>query len=126
MLLPFAQDIWLGDGDDVTVLGFHYSTRMAVIKLSDGGLFIWSPIALTDNLKNAVDDIGTVQHIVAPNSLHHLFIGDWAKAYPKARLYAPPGLREKHKDIEFHEDLTDPQVLAGKTILTKSLFTATQ
>ncbi|WP_239479534.1 hypothetical protein [Actibacterium sp. 188UL27-1] len=42
MLTPIGHDIWIVDGDDVTVLGFRYPTRMAVIRLSEGGLFIWS------------------------------------------------------------------------------------
>jgi hypothetical protein len=52
-----------------------------------------------------LDALGEVCHIVAPNSLHHLFLPEWKRAYPSAKLYAPPGLREKRKDIEFEGDL---------------------
>ena len=31
---------------------------------------------------------------MSPNKLHHLSLGDWARAWPAARLYAPPGLGE--------------------------------
>ena len=91
----FGRDIWTADGPDVSVAGFHYPTRIAIIKLSDGGLFVWSPIRLTESLRAAVDAAGQVRHIVAPNSLHHLFLPEWQRAYPEARLYAPPGLRKK-------------------------------
>ena len=35
------------------------STRMAVIRLSDGCLFVWSPIQLTDILRAEVDSLGS-------------------------------------------------------------------
>lgn len=105
MLKPFGSDIWISDGPVVAVAGFHYPTRMAVIRLSDGGLFVWSPIRLTSALQAEIDALGEVRHIVAPNSLHHLFLLEWKRAYPGAKLHAPPGLREKRRDIAFDADL---------------------
>ncbi|MBR1270442.1 DUF4336 domain-containing protein [Bradyrhizobium sp. AUGA SZCCT0222] len=107
MLKHFAHDIWIADGTEIVIVGFHYPTRMAVIKLSGGGLFIWSPIQLTDGLRAEVDALGPVRHIVAPNSLHHLFLPAWKQAYPGAKVYAPPGLRKKREDIVFDADLGD-------------------
>jgi len=107
MLQPFGDEIWLADGPTTAVAGFRYPTRMAVIRLSDARLFIWSPIPLSDALRAAVDGLGEVRWLIAPNSLHHLFLGDWRRAYPDARLYAPPGLRKRRKDLEFDGDLED-------------------
>lgn len=129
----FGRDIWIADGPDVAVAGFHYPTRMAVVRLSDGGLFVWSPIRLTDSLRAAVDAAGPVRHIVAPNSLHHLFLPEWQRAYPGARLHGPPGLRKKRQDITFDADLGDApspnwsgdidQVLMhGNLITTETVF----
>lgn len=103
----FGREIWIEDGPRVTVAGFHYGTRMAIIRLADGGLFVWSPIALTDQVRAAIDALGRVTHIVAPNSLHHLFLAEWHRAYPAARLHAPPGLRRKRRDLAFDADLED-------------------
>lgn len=108
MLKEFGPEIWTADGTDVVAaFGFHYPTRMAVIRLADGGLFVWSPIALTDGLRAEVESLGKVRHLVAPNSLHHMFIADWKRAYPDACLYAPPGLREARRDLYFDRDLAD-------------------
>src|SRR5581483_6426374 len=85
--------------------GFRYPTRMALIRLSSGGLFVWSPIALSPELKRAVDELGPVSCLVSPNRLHHLFLADWKTAYPQARLYAPPGLRRKRTDLAFDAEL---------------------
>ena len=107
MLTEFGRDIWIVDGPHVSVAGFHYPTRMAVIRLLDGSVFVWSPIRITESLRTAVDAIGEVRYIVAPNSLHHLFLPDWERIYPGAKLYAPPGLRKKRADIGFDADLDD-------------------
>ncbi|SFP06582.1 protein of unknown function [Bradyrhizobium sp. Ghvi] len=107
MLMEFGRNIWISDGPHVSVAGFHYPTRMAVIRLLDGSVFVWSPTVVTESLQTAVDAIGEVRHIVAPNSLHHLFLPEWKRSYPKARLYAPPRLRKKRTDIDFDDDLGD-------------------
>ncbi|HET7887122.1 MAG TPA: DUF4336 domain-containing protein [Bradyrhizobium sp.] len=112
MLKPFTSDIWIADGPHVSTAGFHYGTRMAVIRLADGGLFVWSPVKLTESLRREVDALGEVRHLVPPNSLHHLFVDDWRRTYPKAILYAPPGLRTKRKDLEFDADLTEEPAAA--------------
>jgi hypothetical protein len=133
MLREFGREIWITEGSNVAVFGFHYPTRMAVIRLSDGGLFIWSPTQLGDSLRAEVDAIGQVRHIVAPNSLHHLFLPEWKRAYFAAKVYAPPGLREKRKDIVFDADLghapdpdwaeeIDQVLMHGNLITTEVVF----
>jgi hypothetical protein len=107
MLQPFGEEIWLADGPVTAVAGFRYPTRMAVIRLGAGRLFIWSPVALTDQLRNAVDALGEVRCLVAPNSLHHLFLEEWKAAYPTAAMYAAPGLRQRRKDLQFDAELED-------------------
>jgi len=111
MLKQFGHEIWTADGPNVVaMMGFRYPTRMVVIRLSHRDLFVWSPVALTDNLQSAVDALGEVRYLVAPNSLHHLFITDWKRAYPDAQVYAAPRLREKRKDIAFDGDLESPPI----------------
>ncbi|MDK3018505.1 DUF4336 domain-containing protein [Pseudodonghicola flavimaris] len=105
LLQPLGRDLWLAAGPEVTVLGFRYPTRMAVIRLSGGGLLIWSPVALSDPLCRAIRDLGPVQEIVAPNRLHHLSLLSWHQAFPGARLHAAPGLPEKRRDIPFDRSL---------------------
>ena len=133
MLKQFGHDVWIADGPDVVIFGFHYPTRMAVIRLSDGRLFIWSPIELTDILRAEVDTLGRVAYIIAPNSLHHLFLVEWKSTYPGAKVYAPPGLRTKRKDIAFDADLgnasspdrageIDQVLMQGNLITTEVVF----
>lgn len=134
MLEQFGPQMWMTDGPDVVAaLGFHYPTRMAVIRLSGGDLFVWSPTALTEALRAEINGLGRVRHLVAPNSLHHVFLADWKRAYPDALVYAPPGLRQKRRDIDFDLDLDDAPiadwagqvdhiVMAGNVIVTEVVF----
>lgn len=134
LLLEFGPDIWIGEGPVVPFFpGFPYPTRMAVIRLSDGSLFVWSPVALSDGLKGEVDSLGPVRYLVSPNFLHHLFLGEWKSAYPNARLFASPGLRKRRKDLIFDGDLADApdegwaadldQVLVhGSFVMTEAVF----
>ena len=132
-LLPFGPDIWIADGPVTSFLGFPYPTRMAVIRLSEGDLFVWSPIALSDSLCAAVNALGPVRHLVSPNALHHLFLGEWKSTYPEASLYASPRLRKKRQDLMFHAELSDtPEadwaadiaqvILRGSFALTEVVF----
>ena len=107
MLQQFGREIWTAGGSTVTIAGFDYPTCMIIIRLSDGGLFIWSPIAFTSDLQVAVDRLGTVRHIVAPNTLHHLFMADWQRAYPEAKFHGMPRLRAKRRDLRWDSDLED-------------------
>jgi hypothetical protein len=67
--------------------------RMAVTKLSSGGLFVWSPVALSPALRREVGALGPARYFFSPNLLHLLFLGEWKSAYPDARLYASPDPR---------------------------------
>ncbi|MGI6855043.1 DUF4336 domain-containing protein [Mesorhizobium sp. 1B3] len=113
MLKEFGANIWIAEGPTVTAAaGFRYGTRMAVIRLTNSNLVLWSPTALSDDLRAAVETLGAVRYLVPPNSLHHTFLGDWQRAYPDATVYAPPGLREKRKDIRFDADFSDGPIAA--------------
>ncbi len=129
MLSKFGDEIWIADGPIVpAAAGFRYPTRMVVIRLPGSALFVWSPVALADELRNAVDALGTVQFLIAPNTLHHLHLSAWRAAYPEARLYGPHALRTKRSDLVFDDDLIDipppewsegiEQVLVGGNLIT--------
>jgi hypothetical protein len=132
-LVQFGPEIWIAEGPVTSFHGFPYPTRMVVIRLSDGSLFVWSPVALSDSLGASVNTLGPVRHLVSPNALHHLFLGEWKAAYPAARLYASPQLRRKRQDLSFDAELSDaPEpgwaadieqvVLQGSFALTEVVF----
>lgn len=108
MLREFGPDLWIADGPTVQFMGwFPYPTRMAVVRLRGGGLWVWSPIALDDALVEQVAALGPVQHLVAPNKLHHLFLTPWRERFPAARLQLAPGLAKKRPDLAAGGELGD-------------------
>jgi hypothetical protein len=110
-LIGFGPDIWIAEGPVVAAAaGFRYPTRMAVIRLAKGGLAVWSPVALSDDLRAELGELGEVRYLFPPNSLHHVFLDSWQEAYPDARIYAPPGLRKKRGDIRFDGDFDEAMV----------------
>jgi len=122
MLVPFGEDLYLADGPDVSFHGFPYPTRMAVARLSTGRVWVWSPIALTPELAAAVEAIGPVGDIVSPNKLHHLFLAEWSRRWPGARLYSPPGLARKKPELRFDAELTDSNDSPWRTEIDQAVF----
>lgn len=107
MLTPFGPSLCLAEGPTVSFYGFPYPTRMAVVRLADASAWVWSPIALTPEVEQAVGSIGPVRHIVSPNKIHHLFLGEWSRRWPDARLHAPPGLARRKPELRFDAELGD-------------------
>lgn len=106
-LKPVAESLWIVDGPiigfGVAGIKFPFPTRMSIIRLDDGGLFIHSPTPLTDDLRAEIDRVGPVRHVIAPNRIHYWWVPDWHKAYPEARIWLAPRIREQagsHIDFE--------------------------
>ncbi len=123
MLCAIDRDLWTADGPDVRFLGlFPYPTRMAVVRLRGGDLWVWSPIALDDALAQDVAALGPVRHLVSPNKLHHLSLGAWQRRFPEARLYASPGLARKRPDLAFDAELSDAPESAWAEDIDQVIF----
>jgi hypothetical protein len=97
-LTPFAEGVWLAT-EPVSFLGLRLTATMTVLRLADGTLLLHSPVAMTPERRAAVEALGRVAHLYAPNTFHHLAIGEWAAAFPSARLHAPAGLAKKRRDL---------------------------
>jgi hypothetical protein len=105
-MLELAENVFLEESS-VRFFGFRLRTRMTVIRLAGRRLFVHSPVWLTRGLRERLERLGEVSFIVSPNKLHHQPIGEWAEAYPEARVLASPGLVERRPDVEFDDELGD-------------------
>jgi hypothetical protein len=84
-----------------------FPTRMCLARLRDGGLWVHSPIALSDPLRDKLASLGPVRHLVAPNDLHHTYLPAWSIAFPNARVQATAGVQEKCPFVSVDDPLLD-------------------
>lgn len=73
--------------------------RATLVRLSNGSVAVFSPVAITPAVRSAVAELTgpthSVDYIIAPDIEHHLFISEWKREYPHAKLIGPEGLPEK-------------------------------
>lgn len=104
----FGQNIWIMAGDPVRMFGvLPFTTRMTIVRLASGALWLHSPVQPTPERRRAVDALGPVAHLVAPNKIHSIGIAPWKAAYPSAEVWASPRFTERHPDIPVDVLLTD-------------------
>jgi len=132
---PVAEGVWVIDGPVIRMsfpmgLTVPFPTRCTVVRLSDGGLWVHSPIRLTGPLRDRVAALGEVEHLVSPNYIHYAGIPGWAEAFPDARAWASPGVRERAAKagipVHFHADLADEPDPAWAKDIDQHVFAGSQ
>ncbi|OYU46570.1 MAG: hypothetical protein CFE44_01400 [Burkholderiales bacterium PBB4] len=107
MLQALAPNLW-HTTHHFKANGLAISSRMTVVRLANGTLWLHSPVPIDAALQTELKSLGEVSAIVAPNKMHHLFAGDCAALYPRAQLFGAPGLRRKRPDLTQMQDLPAP------------------
>lgn len=118
-----AQDIWIFEGRAVQFMGFPFSTRMTVIRLSNDELWIHSPIELSDEIMEQISMLGRVKYLIAPNHLHHLFLLEWIESYPDVEVYGTSEVIKKRSDISFSGTLDEESSKYWSGEIEQELFT---
>ncbi len=86
-LEEFGPDIWFADGPPVNVFWpLKLPTRMILVKLADGSLWINSPIVASADEMQSVTQIGKVRYLVSPTPLHTWRLEAWRESFPSAEL----------------------------------------
>ncbi len=115
-LKPVAEDIWLVDGPAIRFYGAPFPTRMTVIRLQNGDIWLHSPIQLHPALQEQIDALGPVRHLIAPNWIHYAYVNQWHSAYPDAKSHVAPGAKQRaHKmgiELAIDTDLGDQAPVA--------------
>jgi hypothetical protein len=120
------DNIWVFDGGSVPFFTIPYSTRMVVVRLSDHSLWVHSPIRLTDQVRADLEALGEVKFLIAPNHLHHLFIGAWQQAYPNAQTFGTSEVVKKRLDLTFDGFLTTDSQFPWSSDITQRLVTGSK
>ena len=106
MLQPITDGMWSTTRPQ-RFLGLETGTRMTIVRLANGGLFVHSPVGLDPALRAEVDALGPVTAIVASSLFHNLYVGEWRAAYPNAIRCCCPGLDRKRPQLAWDRVLGD-------------------
>jgi hypothetical protein len=101
-----GTDVWQVEGNPMRLPGgVHMPLNTTVLRLADRSLLLYSPIKLDDEQAAAINAVGEVRHIVAPNLFHHLYVKAAHERWPSATIHAAPGLKLKRSDLAITHDL---------------------
>ncbi len=79
------------------ILNVQVPLRSTVVKMSDGGLWIYNPVAATPEmvnmLKGLINEHGPLKHIVVGSvaAEHKVYAGVLAQKFPKTQVWLQPG-----------------------------------
>ena len=108
---PVAPELWVVDAEPMRIMGAAVPVRMTVARLGDGGLWLHSPTRFSPALLAAVEALGPLRHLVAPNVAHWTYLKDWQRARPGATTWAAPNLRRRlqvrRSSVRLDHDLGD-------------------
>jgi hypothetical protein len=105
-----AENVWVVDSGPMNAMGLSLPVRMSVVRLASGGMWLHSPTRFDERLREEIEAIGPIQHLVAPNIAHWSFLKDWQTQCAGATTWAAPKLREraqvKAKGVRLDRDIT--------------------
>jgi len=118
-VLPHGRLVEIEDGiltvtGDIPMPLGNLSRRMTIVRLADGGLVIYSAIALDEKEMAFIESYGRPAYLVVPSDLHRLDARIWKDRYPSLQVVAPEGARAKVEEIvpvdTTSPDFEDPRV----------------
>lgn len=85
----FAQNVWIIDGPNVRDFGVLFTTRMIVVKLANGLLWVDSPVSVPFDTLKRITELGPVSYLVVATPRHVWRLEAWHALFPEAQLWAP-------------------------------------
>jgi len=131
----FVKNLWIIDGPNVRDFGVMFTTRMTVVKLTDGSLWVDSPVSLPFDTLKRITHLGPVRYLVAATPRHVWRLEAWHTLFPEAQLWAarttPFTLNKRHLPLTgilgdvppkgWAEDL-DQLAFKGNPLIEEVLF----
>ena len=99
-LHAFAKNVSIVDGPNVRDFGVMFTTRMVIVRLSDGSLLLNSPVSVPFDTLKRITQLGPVRYLVAATPRHVWRLDGWHTLFPEAQLWAarttPFTLKKQH------------------------------
>ncbi len=112
-LTAIDDNVWTVTGTIHMPIG-DFERRMTVVRLRDGGLVVYSAIALGEPQMAQLESLGRMAWLVVPGDDHRLDAKIWLHRYPTMHVAAPAGAREKALEVvpvaSTAPDFGDPDV----------------
>ena len=112
-LTAVDDKVWTVTGTIHMPVG-DFERRMTVVRLRDGGLVVYSAIALDEPQMAQLESLGHMAWLVVPGDDHRLDAKTWLQRYPTMHVAAPAGAREKALEVvpvaSTAPDFGDPDV----------------
>lgn len=83
-----AKDVWIFSKPFARFGFLPFGGRSTAIKLPDGGVWVLASTPLNDETKHKLNELGPVKYIIGADAVHHLYLGEFKKEYPSAKLIA--------------------------------------
>ena len=87
-LQNFGQNIWITDGPIAKDMGGLFSTRMIIVKLKNGAIWIESPVIVSYDTFKSITDLGPVKYLSAATPRHFWRLFNAHILFPDAQLWS--------------------------------------
>ncbi|KAJ3793084.1 hypothetical protein GGU11DRAFT_431988 [Lentinula aff. detonsa] len=106
-----AKDVWIFSRPFSRFGIFPVGGRSTAVKMRNGNLWVLASTPLDSETKVKLDELGPVKYIIGADAVHHLFLSDFKKAYPEAKVVAPKAAIERvaDKGLKFDAWGSDPE-----------------
>jgi hypothetical protein len=85
----FAPNVWTIDGPNVRDFGVLFTTRMTIVKLANGSVWVDSPVSVSFETLKHITELGPLRYLVVATPRHVWRLTTWHTLFPKAQLWAP-------------------------------------
>jgi len=100
MFLQIHPSIWVLQ-KSFSVLGQDVGSRMTIIKLKNGDLWLHSPVQMSEQEHQNLAQLGPVKYVVSPNLMHYIFLQSCLMKHPEALVYGVSGLEQKLPGLSY-------------------------
>ena len=107
-LRAFAKNVWIADGPNVRDFGVLFTTRMIIVKLADGSLWLNSPVPVPFDSLQRITELGPVRYLIVATPRHVWRLGGWHTAVSRSTalgaanhaIYVEEGALAIHRQAE--------------------------